>query len=111
MQCPASINVILTHKMQVRQKSTIQGLPTKIGVPKRVNRARAVQMALLLVKITSRSPNFLENISFARKWYIKLQVSGREPAYSICLGCLAQPILNKEPLQFPLRETKEQKEV
>ena len=83
----------------------------KTRAPKKVNRNRAVQMALLLVQITSRSPNFLENVSFSRKWDIKLQISGREPACSICLGCLAQPKQNKEPLQFPLRETEEQKEV
>ena len=76
---------------------------------KMVNRARAVQVVLLLVQITSRSPNFLENISFARNWDIKLQIAGRKPACSICLGCLAQPKQNKKPLQFPLRETERAK--
>ena len=83
----------------------------KTKAPKKVNHAKAVQVVLLLVEITRRSPNFLENVSFARKWDIKLQIAGREPTCSICLGCLAQPKQNKNPLQFPLRETEEQKEV
>ena len=108
----ASSSANLTHRMQVkRQKGAIQGLVAKTRAPKMVNRARAVQMALLTVQTTSRSPNFLANISFSRNWAIKLLISGRKPACSICLGCLAQPKQNKNPLQFPLRETEEQKEV
>ena len=77
-----------------------------------VNHAREVQMALLLVQKTSISQkNFLENISFTRNWDIKLPISGRKPACSICLGCLAQPKQNKKSLQFPLREIEKQKEV
>ena len=68
-------------------------------------------MVLLLVQITSRSLSFLANVSFSRKWDTKLQIAGREHACCICLGCLAQPKQNKNPLQFPLRETEEQKEV
>ena len=83
----------------------------KTRAPKKVNRAKAVQVVLLLVKITSRSPSFLENVSFSGKRDTKLQISGRKLACSICLGCLAQPKQNKIPLQFPLRETEEQKEV
>ena len=109
MQCSASSSTILTHRMQIRRKGAIQGLTAKVRAPKRVNRARAVQMALLLVKKTSISPNFLENVSFSRNQDIKLQISGRKPACSICLGCLAQPKQTKKPLQSPLRETEEQK--
>ena len=76
-----------------------------------VNRARAVQMALLPVKTTNRSPNFLAHVSYARNQAIKLPIADRKPACSICLGCLAQPKQNKKPLQFPLIETEEQKEV
>ena len=97
----------LTCSMQVRRKGAIH----KIKAPKKVNRTRAVQMVLLLVQKTSRSPSFLANVSFARKQDTKLQIAGRELACSICLGCLAQPKQNKNPLQFPLRETEEQKEV
>ena len=105
MQHSASSSVILTCRMQVKQNGAIQ----KTKAPKMVNRTRAVQMALLLVKITSRSPNFLANVSFARKQDTKLQIASRELACSICLGCPAQPKQNKNPLQFPLRETEEQK--
>ena len=97
--------------MQVRQKGAIQGLMAKARVPNKVNHAKAVQVVLLLVKITSRSPYFLVNVLFARNWDIKLLIAGREPACSICLGCLAQPKKYKKPLQFALRETEEQKEV
>ena len=111
MQCSASSSEILTCRMQVRQKGAIQGLTAKTRAPKMVNRARAVQVVLLLVQTTSRSPNFLENVSFSRNQDIKLQIASRKPACSICLGCLAQPKQNKKPFQFPLRETEEQKEV
>ena len=107
MQCSASSSAILTCRMQVRRKGTIH----KTRAPKKANRAKAVQVVLLLVQITSRSPSFLENVSFSRKRDIKLQIAGRELTCSICLGCLAQPKQNKNPLQFPLRETEEQKEV
>ena len=110
MQCSASSSTTLTLRMKIRRNGAIQGLMAKARAPRSVNRARAVQVVLLLVKTTSRSPNFLENVLFARKQNIKLQISGREPAWSICLGCLIQPKQNKNPLQFPLRETEEQKE-
>ena len=112
MQRSAISSAALTCRIQAKsRKGAIQGLMAKTRAPKKVKHARAVQMALLVVKITSRSPNFLENILFSRNWDIKLQISGRKPACSICLDCLAQPKQNKEPLQFPLRETGEQKEV
>ena len=107
MQCSASCSAILTCRMQVRRKGAIY----KTKAPKKVNRTKAVQVVLLLVQITSRSPSFLANVSFARQWDTKLQVAGRELACSIYLDCLAQPKQNKNPLQFPLRETEEQKEV
>ena len=109
MQHSASSSAILTCRMQVRQKGAIQGLTTKARVLKKVNRTRVVQMALLLVKITSGSPNFLENVLFARNQDINLQISCREPACSICLDCLAQPKPNKNPLQFPLGKPKSKK--
>ena len=92
-------------------KRARKGAIHKTKAPKKVNHAKAVQVVLLLVQITSRSPNFLANVSFARKQDIKLQIAGRELACSICLGCLAQPKQNKYPLQFPLGQTKQQKEV
>ena len=107
MQRSASSSAILTCRMQVRRKGAIH----KTKAPKKVNRTRVVQVVLLLVKITSRSPSFLANVSFSRKRDTKLQIASRELACSICLGCLAQPKQNKNPLQFPLRETEEQKEV
>ena len=76
-----------------------------------VNHIRAVQMVLLLVQTTSGSPNFLENVLFARKPDIKLEIAGIKPTFGIYLGCWAQPKQNKNPLHFPLRETEEQKEV
>ena len=90
MQCSASSSAILTYRMQVRQKGAIY----KTRVPKKVNHGKAVQVVLLLVQITSRSPSFLANVLFTRKRDIKLQISSRELACSICLGCVAQPKQN-----------------
>ena len=112
MLCSASSSIALTCRMQVKsRKGAIQGLTAKTRALKMVNRIRGVQMALLLVQTTSRSQNFLINISFTRDWAIKLLISRKKPACSICLDCLAQPKQNNNPFQFPLRETKEQKEV
>ena len=111
MQHSSSSSAILTRRMQVRWKGAIQGLMAKARAPKKVNRTKAVQVVLLLVKTTSRSPNFMENVLFARNQDTKLQISGRKPACSICVGYLAQPKWNTKLLQFPLREIKEQKEV
>ena len=55
MQYSASSSAIMTHSMQVRQKGAIQGLTAKARIPKWVNHAGEIQMALLLVQITSRS--------------------------------------------------------
>ena len=111
MQCSARISAVLAHRRQVRRKGAIQGLTAKVRAPKWVNHNRALQLALLLVKIASRSPNYLENISSSRNQYIKLQISGGKPACSICLGCLMQSKQNKKPFQFPFRKTKGQKKV
>ena len=111
MQCSVSSSAILPQKMQARWKGAIQGLTAKTKVLKMGNRAGAVQVVHLLVQKTSRSPSFLVNVSFYRNLDIKLQISGRKPACSNCLGCLAQPKQNKKPLQFSLREIEEQKEV
>ena len=109
MQCSASSSAILICRMQVRRKGAIQSLLAKIRAPKRVNRTRTVQMALLLVKITSRSPNFLENIFFSRNHDIKLQIANRKPACSICLGFLAQPSRTKNLFSSPLGKLKSKK--
>ena len=64
--------------MQARSREgAIQGLTAKTRAPKKVNHTRAVQMAFLLVQKMSRRPNFLANVSFARKQDIKLQISGK----------------------------------
>ena len=105
MQCSASSSAILTCRMQVRRKGAIH----KTKAPKKVNRAKTVQVVLLLVQITSRIPSFLANVLFSRKQDTKLQISGRELACSICLGCPAQPKQNKNPLQFPLGKLKSKK--
>ena len=98
--------------MQSRSRmGAIQGLAAKTRAPKMENRARAVLLALLSVQTISRSPNFLENVSLSRNQAIKLMISSRKPTCSFFLGCLAQPKQNKKSLQFPLRETEEQKEV
>ena len=93
--------------MQVGRKGAIH----QTKAPKKVNRAEVVQVVLLLVQVTSRSPSFLANVLFARKQVIKLQISGSKLTCSIYLGCLAQPKQNKNPLQFPLRKTEVQKKV
>ena len=105
MQCSASSSAILTCRMQVRQKGAIH----LNKAPKKVNRTKAVQVVLLLVQITSRSPNFLANVSFSRNQDIKLQIAGRELACSICLGCLAQPKQNKNLFSSPLGKLKSKK--
>ena len=72
-----------------KEKGRNLGPTAKRRVPKMVNCPRAVQMALLPLQKTSRSPNFLENVLFSRKQAIKLLITGRKPTCSICLGCLA----------------------
>ena len=112
MLCLARCSAILTHRMQVkRRKGANQGLTAKKKAPRMANRARAVQIALLPVQTTSRRPNFLVNVLFSRNQAKKLLIYSRKPTCSTCLGYLAQLKQNTKPIQFPLRETEEQKEV
>ena len=110
MPCSASSSVILTHRMQVKsRKGAIHSITAKTRAPKIEKRARAVLLAIIPVKTTSRSPIFLANILFAKNQTIKLPITGRKPACSACLDCLAQPKQNTKPLQFPIWKLKSKK--
>ena len=105
----ASFSVILTHRMQVkRRKGTIQVLIAKTKAPKMVNCTRSVQIVFLPVKITIRSPNFLENIFFSRNWAIKLLIAEILPVAFVWI-VEHNPNRTKNLFSFPLGKLKNKK--
>ena len=108
--CSASNSTILTWRMQAkRRKDTIQSLAGKTRAPKIVNHAIAAQIALPPVKKTSRSPSFLENVSFSTNQGIKLLFDSTKPTCSIFLSCQANPNRTEYLFSFFLGKLKSKK--